>query len=272
MSTSERTRQEIALHKTVGRQYKVRYRFPFAMAFQEERNKIILDLLAGETDEETQVLDLGCGTGVMIEALSSRFSSILGLDASMEMMTAVNRNPGNAPKPPIKLIQGDIEALPFENESLERVVCRSILHHAGSLERSLQEVHRVLKPRGKLIVAEPMNDNPLPRMARWIVRHGKSYGKIHTIDKAFMAPHLKAKMREAGFVVDQEVRYGFFAYPLCDNPDLVPLLIYCPFREVLAGALRALDRFLARVPGVRSLSWYAIYETHRPPEGGPLRS
>lgn len=264
MSTSEKTREEIALHKTVGQQYKVRYRFPFAMAFQEERNGIILDLLERSGEEEVTVLDLGCGTGVMIEALSSRFSSILGLDASLEMMSGVDRNPGDAAVPPIKLIQGDIESLPLGDATVERVVCRSILHHAGSLERSLQEIYRILKPGGRLVVAEPMNDNPLPRLARFIVRHGKSYGKIHTIDKAFMAPYLKAKLRAAGFVVDREVRYGFFAYPLCDNPDLVPVLIYCPFREFVAASLRALDRFLARVPGIRMLSWYAIYGTHRP--------
>jgi len=91
MSTSKKTLEEISLHQTVGRQYKVRYRFPFAASFQQERNEIILDLLEG--GEGIRVLDLGCGTGVMIDALAERFPSILGLDASMEMMTAIDRLP-----------------------------------------------------------------------------------------------------------------------------------------------------------------------------------
>jgi ubiquinone/menaquinone biosynthesis C-methylase UbiE len=256
MAASKKTLKEIELHETVGKQYRVRYRFGFAAEFQQERNDIILDLLGGE--KRMKVLDLGCGTGVMIDALAGRFQTILGLDASLEMMSAIDRTPRLRSEGRVELVMGDMEALPLREGAVDRVVCRSILHHAGSEVRALEEVARVLKPGGRLVVAEPMNDNPLLRLARWLVRHGKSYGKIHTIDRAFVSPELKRHLAAAGFDVDREVRYGFFAYPLCDNPDLVPLLKYCPFRDRVARGLRALDRFLARIPGIRLLSWYTI--------------
>jgi len=151
-----------------------------------------------------------------------------------------------------------MEHLPFQEDAFDRVVCRSILHHADSEEKALREVKRVLKPEGRLIVAEPMNDNPLLRLARWMVRHGKSYGKIHTIDKAFVMPELNGFLNDTGFTLEKEIRYGFLAYPLCDNPDLVPLLKYCPFSRIFASFLRAVDRGLARIPLIRRLSWYTI--------------
>ncbi|MHC4945685.1 MAG: class I SAM-dependent methyltransferase [Planctomycetota bacterium] len=264
MATSKKTLEEISLHETVGQQYKVRYRFPFAAEFQQERNEIILELLEGA--EEMEVLDLGCGTGVMIDALAARFGTILGLDASLEMMSGVDRTPRMKLKKPVHLIMGDVESLPFAEGAMDRIVCRSILHHAESVDKALAEVYRVLKPGGRVAIAEPMNDNPLLRLARWIVRHGKSYGKIHTIDKGFVTPDLMKRIRNAGLVPDREVRYGFFAYPLCDNPDLVPVLVYCPFRESIARFLRSVDRGLAKIPGIRRLSWYAIWGARRPLE------
>jgi ubiquinone/menaquinone biosynthesis C-methylase UbiE len=266
MATSKKTLDEISLHETVGQQYKVRYRFPFAAEFQQERNEIILDLLRGGGD--MRVLDVGCGTGVMIDALAARFETILGLDASLEMMSGVDRTPRMKLKKPVLLVMGDAESLPFTDGSMDRIVCRSILHHAESVDRALAEVYRVLRPGGRVAVAEPMNDNPLLRLARWIVRHGKSYGKIHTIDKGFVTTDLVGSIRAAGFVPDQEVRYGFLAYPLCDNPDLVPVLVHMPFRESIARFLRGLDRGLARIPGIRRLSWYAIFGARRPDEDG----
>lgn len=268
MTTSKKTLEEIELHKTVGLQYKVRYRFPFAAAFQQERNDIILDLLKGDGEGEGLVLDLGCGTGVMIDTLAGRFRYVMGLDASLEMMSAIDRSPRLKCEEPIQLMAGDIEILPLRNEALDFVVCRSILHHANSEDRALEEAFRVLKPGGRMVIAEPMNDNPLLRLARWIVRHGKSYGKIHTIGKAFVAPELKAAVRRAGFDLEKEVRYGFLAYPLCDNPDLVPLLKYCPFSGAVAAALRGVDRLLSRIPLVKGMSWYAIMSAHKPAGGG----
>lgn len=258
MGISDKARSQMEWHKTVGKQYAIRYRFPFAAQFQWERNRFIMDLLQGS--EEMLVLDLGCGTGVMLDALAARFHNIVGLDLSMEMMAGIKANPDAS----IHLVQGDMEAIPFGDASFDRVVCRSILHHTTFEEKTLKDVFRILKPGGRLVIAEPMNDNPLFRFIRNRLSKGKSFGKIHTIDRAFMTQELRSLILSAGFEITREMRYGFVAYPLCDNPDLIPVLKYCPWAEGVAGILRGLDRFLARIPGIKMLSWYGITSAVRP--------
>jgi len=264
METSDRTHHEKEIFKTVGQQYKVRYRFPFAAEFQQERNDMIVDLLGGR--EEMSVLDLGCGTGVMIDTLAGRYQHIAGIDVSEEMISAIDRSPRFKCRSPIEIIIGDIEYLPLMEHSYDLIVCRSILHHTDSEVDSLKEIYRILKPGGRLVIAEPMNDNPIFRGIRAFMRSRKSYGKTHAIDKAFMAPHLRDLVRSAGFIIDREVRYGFLAYPLCENPDLIPVLKYFPFRTHVARFLRAFDRFMAKIPLIKMLSWYGIMSASRPGE------
>ena len=67
----------------------------------------------------------------------------------------------------------------------------------------------------------------------------------------------------AGLEVEREIRFGFIAYPLCDNPELVPVLTWLPFADTIATGLRAVDRFLSRVPVIRGQSWYTILAVRR---------
>lgn len=261
MTPTLRSRQEMERFDAVGALYRGRYRFTFAAEFQAERNRFIMELLGGSP--EMTALDLGCGSGIMLEELCRAFRRVAGIDISMEMLSAVDRVALEG-KGAVLLVQGDMEALPFREGAFDRVVCRSILHHSDDEAAVLRALFRVLRPGGRLVIAEPMNDNPLFRLARWIMRRSRSYGRLHAIDRAFRAPELRRMVRAAGFEIEREVRYGFIAYPLCDNTDLVPLLKWCPFRTRAARLLRALDRGLARIPGVRMLSWYGLMSAVKP--------
>lgn len=263
MTPSPRSRQEMERFDAVGALYRERYRYTFAAEFQAERNRFIMELLAGAPD--MTVLDLGCGSGIMLEELCRTFHRVAGIDISMEMLAAVDRA-SLGERCALLLLKGDMEALPFREGAFDRVVCRSILHHSEAEAAVLKALFRVLRPGGRLVIAEPMNDNPFFRLARWFMRRSRSYGKLHAIDRAFRAPALRRMVRAAGFEVEREVRYGFVAYPLCDNTDLVPLLKGCPFRTHVARLLRALDRGLAHLPGIRMLSWYGLMSAKKPGE------
>ena len=259
---SDHARSQVEMHRNVAEMYRRRAGYPFADAFQNERNELFLALAPAR--EDALALDLGCGTGVMLDTLAARYRRLVGLDLSAEMLEGYDGSrlpPGRA----VRLVRGDMTTLPFASGRFDVVVCRSALHHMDDEVAVLREMARVLAPGGSVVLGEPANDNLLTRAARAWVRRRPSYGKIHTIDRAYTRAQLRALLSAAGLVVRRERRFGFVAYPLCDNPDLVPVLKHlpAPLASGLAAALRALDRLLARVPLVRSQSWYTLLEVGR---------
>jgi SAM-dependent methyltransferase len=216
-------------------------------------------------------LDLGCGTGIMLDKLSARYGRVTGLDISQEMLEGYDLSDLREGLS-VGLVRGDMAALPFATGRFDAIICRSALHHMEDEQGVLSEIARVLSPEGRLILGEPANDNLLTRAARAWVKRRPSYGKIHTIDRAYTRRQLRDLLEGAGLVVRREVRFGFIAYPLCDNPDLVPVLKKMPFANAIASALRAFDRLLARIPLLRTQSWYTILEVSRaepPPSPAP---
>ncbi len=257
---SEHTRQQVAMHRNVAHMYRRRSRHAFAEAFQDERNAVLMSLAPQRP--LGHAVDLGCGTGVMLDRLAGRFARVTGIDISAEMLEGYDLSDLRQGLS-VALLRADMAALPLRDGCCDVVICRSALHHMEDEAGVLREIARVLAPDGRLILGEPANDNLLTRAARAFVRRRPSYGRIHTIDRAYTARQLRALLAGAGLVVRREVRFGFLAYPLCDNPELVPVLTWLPFATALGAGLRAFDRLLARIPLVRSQSWYTILEVSR---------
>jgi ubiquinone/menaquinone biosynthesis C-methylase UbiE len=259
---SEHARSQVEMHRSVAGMYRRRAGYPFAEDFQQERNDLFLALAPAR--EGALALDLGCGTGVMLDTLATRYRRIVGLDLSVEMLEGYDASRIPAERA-VRLVLGDMTTLPFATGRFDVVVCRSALHHMDDEVAVLKEMGRVLAPAGSLVLGEPANDNLLTRAARAWVRRRPSFGKIHTIDRAYTRGQLRALLAAAGLVVRRERRFGFVAYPLCDNPDLVPVLKHlpAPVARGIGATLRALDRLLARIPLVRSQSWYTLLEVGR---------
>jgi ubiquinone/menaquinone biosynthesis C-methylase UbiE len=264
---SDHARQQVEMHRNVAHMYRRRSAWPFAEAFQEERNDILISLLPPRSGG--LALDLGCGTGIMLDKLSARYGRVAGLDISQEMLEGFDLSDLRDGLS-VGLVRGDMAALPFATGQFDAIVCRSALHHMDDEQGVLAEIARVLAPDGRLVLGEPANDNLLTRAARAWVKRRPSYGTIHTIDRAYTRRQLRELLSAAGLEVRREVRFGFFAYPLCDNPDLVPVLKKLPFAGGIARGLRALDRLLARIPLIRSQSWYTVLQVaRRAPASGP---
>jgi ubiquinone/menaquinone biosynthesis C-methylase UbiE len=260
---SEHARRQVEMHRNVAHMYRRRSAWPFAEAFQQERNDLLMSLAPERPGG--RALDLGCGTGVMLDRLAARYRCVVGLDLSMEMLEGYdlsNLREGLS----VLLVRGDMGRLPFATGRFDTVICRSALHHMDDEQGVLTEIARVLAPDGRLVLGEPANDNLLTRAARAWVKRRPSFGTIHTIDRAYTRAQLRTLLAAAGLEVRRELRFGFIAYPLCDNPDLVPVLKKLPGAGAIAAALRAVDRVLARVPFLRSQSWYAMLEVGRRPD------
>lgn len=96
-----------------------------------------------------RVLDLGCGAGGTVSKLRARGVEAVGIDFSPAMIEAARSEHG------LKNYVTCAEAteLPFESDSFDVVIADGVLHHLavqGRLNEALREVHRVLRPGGKL--------------------------------------------------------------------------------------------------------------------------
>ena len=114
------------------------------------------------------LLDVGCGPGLLLATLAVDYPELrlAGLDIAPEMIRVATERLGGRAE--IKL--GDAESLPWEDASFDYVFCVDSFHHYPNPKRALSEFHRVLKPNGQLVLADPTAPLPVRCVLNSIVR------------------------------------------------------------------------------------------------------
>lgn len=113
--------------------------------------ELILDLVGPPSG--LKVLDVGCGDGILALELSRRGARVAGADASDRMIAAA-RARANQEGQDIPFQIAKAETLPFDTASFDVVVAITVLCVIEDAEAALQEMARVLKPGGRLIIGE----------------------------------------------------------------------------------------------------------------------
>jgi ubiquinone/menaquinone biosynthesis C-methylase UbiE len=111
---------------------------------------------------EAYVLDIACGPGFLTMAFARQCAAAVGLDATDAMLSmakaeAEKRGLGN-----VSFEKGIATALPFAPASFDIVSCRAAFHHFPEPGRVLGEMCRVVKPGGKILVADTVtSEDPI---------------------------------------------------------------------------------------------------------------
>jgi len=103
-------------------------------------------------DESLIVGDLGCGTGALAAALAPHVAHVHAIDASPAMLSAASSRLAACRN--VTLSEGTLEALPLGDASLDAAVLMLVLHHVADPLRALRDVRRVLRPNGRLLIAD----------------------------------------------------------------------------------------------------------------------
>ncbi|MEM1234989.1 MAG: class I SAM-dependent methyltransferase, partial [Pseudomonadota bacterium] len=98
--------------------------------------------------EGKRVLDLGCAGGFMAEALAERGAVVTGIDPAADAIAAAQAHGAGKG---ITYHVGVGEALPYEDEAFDHVVCVDVLEHVQDLGQVCREVARVLTPGGTFL-------------------------------------------------------------------------------------------------------------------------
>lgn len=117
-----------------------------------------------------RILDLGCGTGISTALLADRGFRVCGIDISLLFLREARETIK------IPFVQADITCLPFAADSLDGIGLNAVIEHIFSVEDLLEEMIRVVRPGGYLVIYSPnllSPFTPLKRVGRVLLGQGK---------------------------------------------------------------------------------------------------
>lgn len=161
---------------------------------EENRNRLrgILEKLARETPAR-RLLDLGCGTGLVLDLAYDLFRELDGIDITEEMLAIVK------PRPNVRTQKASAERIPFPDDTFDAVTAYSVLHHIEDLGQVFREVRRTLKPGGIFYADESPSQHFLDALSN--------------LDPEFVITDLVRREREkvANDVNEYDTRFGMSA-------------------------------------------------------------
>jgi ubiquinone/menaquinone biosynthesis C-methylase UbiE len=177
-----------------------------------------------------QLLDVGCGTGLLATRLARAGYDVTGVDASEGMLEVLR-----ARAPEVDGVQGSGTALPFADDTFDLVLSVAVMHHIaepGQVRRALAEMVRVAKPWGRILVWDHNPRNPYWK--NLMARVPQDTG-----DERLIGDHeLIAGLEESGAEIVVSTQLGLV-------PDFAP--------ERALGLAAAAERAAERIPLLRRL-------------------
>ena len=124
---------------------------------REERNIQLVEHFFAQSGVDlhdvNKVLDIGCGVGFVARYLNDRYEmEVIGMDVDPEQVEFAKKYSKESEG--LHFTVADATQLPFEDNQFDMVLSFMVIHHIGDWQRVLEEVDRVLKPRGLYILYE----------------------------------------------------------------------------------------------------------------------
>jgi SAM-dependent methyltransferase len=160
-----------------------------------------------------RVIDCGCGSGGYVRALADLGADVFGIEFEESKLLEAALAPHLAGR----VESGDVEHLDFEDGRFDVALLNEVLEHVPDDRRALREVHRILRPGGRLVIFSPTRIHPFEthgvrlrgsgrRVPHWVpfvpwipVRIGRRL--VDYWARNYWPWELRARVRESGFEV-----------------------------------------------------------------------
>lgn len=188
------------------------------------RRQRVLDLLP---ERLGRVADVGCGPGVMVEAVLERGGTFEGVDLSPGMVREAAQRFGHLNGVSFK--QGNVEAMDLPDETYDQVICMAVIEYLKATDRALSEIARILRPGGIAVITVPKRWH-IDRLTVAASTPARALARMLGAARADKLPRLCLQRdeldgagRRAGLVADGGMQYHFtpLPYPL---PRIAPSL------------------------------------------------
>ncbi len=181
-----------------------RVRYRLRLARYPALAETLREWLKDKDPEATfKLLDIGAGFGrtflyIQHEGVGDRFE-MNGIDIDPERKSDVYAgNPWN-----VQLGNAE-DNLPFDDNSLDVVICEQLLEHLNHPETVIRNVHRVLRPGGLFVVGVPVFPEPIAKLRRWQVKRYGLRGSEH-----IQTYSLRSIRKDLAALYDEQEARGF---------------------------------------------------------------
>ncbi|GLY81309.1 class I SAM-dependent methyltransferase [Actinoallomurus iriomotensis] len=211
--------------------------------------RMVEAVLAG-ADRPQVIVDVGCGDGAATRLVRRLGHTVVGVDWSMTALRTARRHD-------LLLIRGGLDApgLPLADGSVDLVIFSEVIEHLVDTDSAVDELHRVLRPGGRLLLSTP-------NLAAWYNRGLLALGVQPIFSEVSMrgvygrpgrqvAGHLRMFTKRA--LTEFLTARGF----VCERVDGAP-------SHVVPGVLRPLDLLLCRWPSAASILLVQARRPERP--------
>jgi ubiquinone/menaquinone biosynthesis C-methylase UbiE len=123
-----------------------------SMARRSDRDALVVRL-AGVTADD-RVVDLGCGPGGAVRAAARAGAAVVGVDPAPVMLRTARVLPRGAAARRARYLQGGAESIPLPDADATVAWAVATVHHWPDVGGALDDIHRVLRPGGRLLAME----------------------------------------------------------------------------------------------------------------------
>jgi SAM-dependent methyltransferase len=128
--------------------------------------------------KDKKVLDFGCGSGYGTALISKYCSQAIGVDISSDAIAYAKETNHNSKLSFFEIREVEKSPLPFPDASFDTVLSFQVIEHIKDPQVYIEEIYRVLKPGGQIIIATPEREKRLFSFQKsWNVWHVKEYSK-----------------------------------------------------------------------------------------------